>query len=744
VTIPVTGEQAGVAAVETLQANPDTTSVTVDHTSKLLSNDPYFGIQWPLREMDASLTWDVSTGSGIVVAVVDTGVQPDHPDLVDNLLPGVDLSTSPAAMSDTHGHGTHVAGIVAATRGNNIGVAGFAPDARVLPVKVFEPNGTAYNSIVAAGIVYAADHNADVINLSVGSTYNDPVMHDAVIYAKGLGANVVAGGGNSRTSGSPLNYPAAYPESFAVAATGENGASAPYSNIGNYIDISAPGTGVQSTYKNSGYLEMSGTSMATPYVSASIALLLQENPTWTAVQAETALIDTAKDLGAPGWDTTFGAGRVRPYKVLTGLNSPPIIVGTNPSFGPTAGGQTFFVIGYNMSSVTSIKVGGVTATNFTVVDDYIVRAKTPQGTPGFPIIEVSSPDGSDSISDTYQYGTTPTVSHLSPARGSSVGGNTVTIWGTGFDRITSVKLDGTSISYNRRSSNEISFVAPARNGNNHYFNVQVDTDYGWVPKFNAYTYVDTPVVNSVSPNNGLSDGGTAVTVSGAGFTETTQVLFDNVSADFLVSSDNTIEVIIPPHNPGLVDVTVVGPVEEDTLTDAFEYRPTTAPTPTVTITPTPTVTPTVTPTPTPVPPVTPTPTPTPVTPKPTPTPVTPVTPKPTPTPVTPVTPKPTPVKPTPQPTVPALKPLPGVVTGLSASPKGKKLFVKWRLTTNATQYSIRISKRDKVTKFEPWALTAKRVKTFPVKHGKYRIQIFAVNARGKGTISVNTTIVKKG
>lgn len=330
--VPVQGPQQAAAAVSKAQRDGATVAVGIAAPLDLLatSSDPRRSQQWSLDTLGAEQSWRVSTGRGQVVAVVDSGVQSNHPDLRGHVLPGVDLTKSTALRTsvDPIGHGTHVAGTIAAVTHNGLGIAGMAPDARILPVKVLDDYGHGTTQDLASGIAWAANHGATVINISLGTTIGtDPTLRAAVKYAVGKGVPIVAAAGNWRESGSPRTYPGAFDEVIAVAATDGRGATTGYSNIGNYVDVAAPGDQILSTYNNGDYDVLSGTSMAAPHVSAIVAQLRQVTPRATPVSLQQWLERTATDIGAPGRDNAAGSGLVNPSGALgmqpTGLAGPP-------------------------------------------------------------------------------------------------------------------------------------------------------------------------------------------------------------------------------------------------------------------------------------------------------------------------------------------------------------------------------------------------------------------------------------
>ncbi len=282
-------------------------------------NDPEYKIhQYGPQIIQADKAWDITKGDpNVLVAVVDTGVDYTHPELKDKVVLGYDFANNDPDPADDNGHGTHVAGIIAAATNNGIGVASVGFNTRVLAVKVLSANGSGYYSTVAKGITYAADNGARIINLSLRGTVSSAILQDAVNYAWNKGVLVVAAAGNDG-SDAP-SYPAAYPHVLAVAATDWNDAHWSLSNYGDYIDVAAPGVGIVSTDWAGGvgpYASRSGTSMAAPHVAAVAALALAVNPDLTNADLETIITSTADDKGDPGWDPYYGAGRVNAYKAV--------------------------------------------------------------------------------------------------------------------------------------------------------------------------------------------------------------------------------------------------------------------------------------------------------------------------------------------------------------------------------------------------------------------------------------------
>ena len=282
-------------------------------------NDPYFeSAETYFSTLRLPQAWDLSHGSaGLILAVVDTGVTAVG-DLSTQVLPGRNfVSGSADARDDSNiGHGTLVAGVAAATTNNGIGIAGAAWDTSVLPVKVLDSRGLGTDSQVAAGIVWAVDHGARIVNLSLGGPGPGESLCDAVGYADSRGVLVVASAGNAATTNP--NYPAACPGAVAVSATDTHGDFAYFSSFGSWVSLAAPGVGILSTRNNNTYGTESGTSFSAPMVSAVAALVLAQHPDWSPTRVATQLEDTAQDRGVTGVDPYYGHGLLDAYAALGG------------------------------------------------------------------------------------------------------------------------------------------------------------------------------------------------------------------------------------------------------------------------------------------------------------------------------------------------------------------------------------------------------------------------------------------
>lgn len=284
--------------------------------SGIIPNDAlYSEYQWNLPVIETEKGWNVSKGSNnVLIGVLDTGVQLDHPDLKGKLADGTNLVSSDAPPDDDVGHGTHVSGIIAAAVNNGEGVAGLTWYNKVLPVKVLDSSGAGSTYTVAEGVIWATDHGAKVINMSLGNYAEAAFLHDAIKYAYDHDVVLIAASGNDNTD--RPGYPAAYPEVFAVASTNSDGTRSPFSNYGDYIDVAAPGMSIASTYPGSQYAALSGTSMASPHVAALAGLIRSINPDLTNAEVMDIMRKTAKDLGNKGKDNYFGYGQIDIVRAL--------------------------------------------------------------------------------------------------------------------------------------------------------------------------------------------------------------------------------------------------------------------------------------------------------------------------------------------------------------------------------------------------------------------------------------------
>ena len=320
------------AVLKALRARPDVIwAEPVQRMQALwLPNDPGFSKQWHLRAAGAPKAWDTVRGEGVIVGILDTGIFPVDDLDAARILKGHNFVSNSDDARDDHGHGTHVAGTVAQSTGNGKGVAGMAPAASLLPVKVLSAFGGGSTHGIAQGIRWAVDHGARVLNLSLGGGGRSLAMESAVAYARRRGALVICAAGNS--GGRGVSYPAAYDGAFAVSAVGPQGRAAPYTSYGPEVRIAAPG-GDKSQGEEAGVLQQTlaednptqadyrwfqGTSMATPHVAGAAALLLSLGVTNPAA-VEKLLESSALKPGAYGGADVPESGALKAEKYGAGL-----------------------------------------------------------------------------------------------------------------------------------------------------------------------------------------------------------------------------------------------------------------------------------------------------------------------------------------------------------------------------------------------------------------------------------------
>jgi hypothetical protein len=274
-------------------------------------------VPWGIDRIEADVAWETTTGSTIKVAIMDTGIDLDHPDLQDNIKGQVNMIKPHKSGDDDSGHGTHVAGIVAAID-NEIGVIGTGPEVSLYAVKVLNHKGIGYLSDLVDGLNWCINNEMQVVNMSFGSSKDNQSFHDAIIEAHLAGLTMVASAGNNGEYSGLIEYPAKYPETIAVSAVNEYGQFASFSSYGQEIDLTAPGVNIKSTYKKSSYEIMEGTSMSAPHVTGTAALILStlvkhydlnRNDKWDPEEIRMKLMKNAEHLGLPS--DQQGAGLVR-------------------------------------------------------------------------------------------------------------------------------------------------------------------------------------------------------------------------------------------------------------------------------------------------------------------------------------------------------------------------------------------------------------------------------------------------
>lgn len=311
-------------------------------------------LPWGVDRIDAELVHPYLKGTGVKVAIIDTGIDYTHTDLDGNYKGGYNFVGGNADPKDDNGHGTHVAGTVAA-EDNGIGVIGVAPEASLYAVKVLDSTGSGTFSNVIAGIDWSVNNGMQVISMSLGADSGSTSLKNAVDNAYNAGVVIVAAAGNDGNAAGTtdtVDYPARYDSVIAVAATDSSNMRASFSSTGPAVEVSAPGVSVYSTIPG-GYDYYSGTSMATPHVTGTAALIIASNPGITNVDVRELLRNTSTDLGDPGKDNQYGYGLINAYKAVPMKDTTPPVQVSGVTV--TATGTNQLSISWNASTEPDLK-----------------------------------------------------------------------------------------------------------------------------------------------------------------------------------------------------------------------------------------------------------------------------------------------------------------------------------------------------------------------------------------------------
>jgi subtilisin family serine protease len=417
VSVCQVSEGSVLSAIETLAASGDILFAEPNYLRRTFftPNDPRYGEQYGFQKINAENAWNITLGSSnVIVAVIDTGVDQDHPELINQRWINTDeiagngidddgngyiddrfgydffgkalfggLLPPPEGEEDSNpeddnGHGTHTAGTVAAETDNATGVAGTASGCKVMVIRALGGLlGFGYSSDIMKAMVYAADNGAHVISMSLGSTQFSSAELAVAAYCTTNDVLIVAAAGNGGNA--QVNYPAGYPQVMAVSASNQSDNIASFSTTGVNIDVAAPGAGVLSTWKGAGYKSADGTSMACPHAAGVCALVRSQFPAINADQARLMVRDGATDLGAAGWDSKYGDGRLEAYGALTASVPDPaqvrlfspgnggfINTGNTPfGFGwSRVTGAASYAIQFELPSTNVVTVPGITKSHF--------------------------------------------------------------------------------------------------------------------------------------------------------------------------------------------------------------------------------------------------------------------------------------------------------------------------------------------------------------------------------------------
>lgn len=436
VQLPATASETAVLAQ--LAHHPHLKFAELDRrvASVLVSNDPYLGSEWHLAKINAAAAWDVSQGAGVTIAILDTGVLPGHPDLLQ--VPGWNFVDNNNNTADVQGHGTSVAGAAAAITNNGAGVAGVAGNAKIMPIRVADATGSAYYSTIASGVTYAADNGARVANASFSGVYASSSIQSAGNYLKSKGGLLVVAAGNSGTNdGSPATS-----SMIPVSATDSSDLMASWSSYGSYVAVAAPGVGIWTTSNDGSYRSASGTSFASPITAGVVALMMAAKPTLSSGQVESLLYSTALELGAAGRDIYFGYGRIdaaAAVRAATSVVAADTQAPTATIAAPLASNSVSGLAAVDVSASDNVgvskvilKVNGIDVATDTVGPFQFSwdTSKVPNGMASLVAVAYdaagnskASPSVSVNVANNVVADTTPpVVAIVSPANGSSVSG----------------------------------------------------------------------------------------------------------------------------------------------------------------------------------------------------------------------------------------------------------------------------------------------------------------------------------
>jgi thermitase len=382
-------ENQAEAALAALRGDPSIEFAERDGIAEvvMLPNDPILlsGQEWHIGRIGAPQAWNLTTGRpDVIVAVLDSGITAGHPDFTGRLLAGYDFVGNDDNPADDFGHGTAVAGVVAAAGNNGMGIAGVAFGCSLLPVKVVDSSGFAPYSTVAQGIHFAVDQGARIINLSIAGASSSLTLQEAINYAWERNVIVVAAAGNNGTA--DLQYPASCQHVVSVSATEPDDSRAPFSSYGNHIALSAPGDNIWTTQRDLGnpYGSWRGTSFASPVVAGVAALVASANASLSNTQIVSLLEQTADDLGTPGGDPFFGYGRVNAFRAVSlaasGVSGPDTNSISGPAVtltSPVDGNE--FLLGEKvvLSAMAQARIGNVILVEFFVNDAKVAACSLP-------------------------------------------------------------------------------------------------------------------------------------------------------------------------------------------------------------------------------------------------------------------------------------------------------------------------------------------------------------------------------
>lgn len=421
-------------------------------TANLIPDDPYYTTyQANMPQINAPAAWDLSTGAGVTIAILDSGVDGTHPDLVDNMVAGYNFYNNNTDTADVLGHGTCVAGVAAAALNNTVGMAGVAGDAQIMPIRIVDPNGYATTSTIAKAITYAADQGCRSVNISYAPVYDNATIQTAAAYLQQLGGLLCCAAGNS---GAETTTPPTTTMVCVSSINADNSFSS-FSTYGNAVQICAPGKDIFCTSKNNTYSLVGGTSFSSPTVAGVVALMFAANPDLTPAQVMSILNSTATDMGSSGRDKYFGYGKVNAGAAVAAaiaLEAPTDVADTTPPTvsisSPVAGSAVSGAVTVNVNAADNIGVdhvelyvNGVLYVNDTLAP-WTFNWDTTAGSDGTKSLTAKAYDAAGNVATSTAVSVTvsnaadstaPAVTINSPANGVTIGNKNVTIKATASD-----------------------------------------------------------------------------------------------------------------------------------------------------------------------------------------------------------------------------------------------------------------------------------------------------------------------
>lgn len=452
--IELPAQASEVAMAQMLARHPHVKFAELDRAVEpaQTTNDPALGSAWHLPKIGANTAWDRSVGEGVTVAILDTGVDGDHPDLSPHLVAGWNFYDNNAATSDVHGHGTKVAGAAAAVGNNALGAAGVSWRSRIMPLRVTDGQGYGYYSLMAQALVWAADRGARVANISFLSVSSSSTVREAAQYFRNKGGIVVVAGGNT---GGELGDPAS-DAITAVSATDSSDNRTSWSSWGKHIDVAAPGVSIYTTTRGGGYVGFSGTSASSPVTAGIYALMMAANPSLDPASLDRTLFETTLDRGPAGYDPYYGHGRVDAAAAVSAAQSlvakdiqPPSVAIVSPTGGQVSGLVPVDVSASDNGGVARVELyanGRLVGTETTA--PYRFGWDTSALADGEASLQAKAVDASGNLGSSATVSVTvandtvaPTVSFSSPANGATVSGTVnVSVSATDDKKVAKISL----------------------------------------------------------------------------------------------------------------------------------------------------------------------------------------------------------------------------------------------------------------------------------------------------------------